>query len=144
MPKTTRPHQHHRCCLAALLGLMAPAYASGTPTMAELFHAKYLKIPTQNEKLSPSVMRGNFTFFSPSLLDVKVEGSSLRFRMGAENGTIGWGNFGGRQRVSERDWPKFPIQGQVSVTMIGCGRVYFEYSDGWQLKVNSKPSQCPN
>lgn len=48
------------------------------------------------------------------------------------------------QRVSERDWPKFPIQGQVSVTMIGCGRVYFEYSDGWQLKVNSKPSQCPN
>lgn len=102
MPKTTRPHQHHRCCLAALLGLMAPAYASGTPTMAELFHAKYLKIPTQNEKLSPSVMRGNFTFFSPSLLDVKVEGSSLRFRMGAENGTIGWGNFGGRQRVSER------------------------------------------
>ncbi len=99
-----RAHANRRCLypLAAWAALAAAAFASETPTMKELFYAKYLKIPTQDEKLSPEVMQRNFTFFSPSLLDRKLAGGDLRFRMGAADGTIGWGNFGGQQRVAER------------------------------------------
>ncbi len=63
MPGPQRSFAGDFACLAMGALLAASSHAADSPTMKELFHAKYLKIPAREETVPQHVMRKNFRLF---------------------------------------------------------------------------------
>ena len=80
----------------------------GVRTQGELYTAKALELPPMEEThpLSPEAAVAKFTVFQ-GVEGVERQGATLRFRVTAQEATLGWGNFDGEEPLAERThlWP---------------------------------------
>jgi len=91
--------------------LAAPAWAGegaqdpGARTQGELYTAKALVLPPMLETypLSAEEALAGFTVFR-GVEDVERDGAALRFRVTADEATLGWGNFDNQQPLQRRTY----------------------------------------
>ena len=106
-----------RIVVNLLVGAMLVAFSvsawAAEPTLQDLFRARALVVPPVEQELGREVLdrtwdfsqpdRGNFTYFSEGVKDLAATSEgALRFGTDAKIVTLGWGNYDGKQALTER------------------------------------------
>lgn len=130
----------------ALLGLVSQSFAAAPdPKPRDYFWAQTIQLPAEvNSKVFDfeDGGQGNITF-TEGLKDVAYENGRLSFTLEGETGTIGWGNYRGRQPLEEII-SLFPEMNRVLVQAEQDGgpatqwRMYY-WADGKRLEMRRAP-----
>ncbi len=90
------------CVSGCLVFQRVPFAAAEDPGMRDYFWGKELQIPIQHREkvFYPNDNRANFTFFD-GVENLAVSNGGLQFTLSGKKATLGWGNYQGRQSLSE-------------------------------------------